>query len=132
MKRILRVSRIMTFLVVALLCAGCEDEEGANEAPAGPDVSGDWSGRYISGAGEVTPISASISQNGTAVYIETTLETEGRLLVGRLSEGGGFLVTDSYSGETWTTGAPVTSSHVQLIDYAFGAGGSLRYIDLTR
>ncbi len=132
MKNISMLSRAVAVVVVALLCAGCEDEEGANESPTGPDISGDWSGNYISGAGEVTPISASISQNGSATYIETSLATEGHLLVGSVGGSGNVVMTDSFSGETWTAGQPVTSSHVQLIDYAFGPGSGLRYIDLTR
>jgi len=111
---------------------GCENDS-ANESAVGPDISGEWSGRYyLQGSGSETPLTANITQNGTTVFIETSLPGPGRLLTGGFERSGYLLATDALNGETWTLGGTPRANRLVLIDYAFGPGSALQVIELSR
>lgn len=128
----MRPIALMSVVVALVLAGGCGEGESANETPVGPDVSGEWSGTYHIGSGPATPMEASVSQNGRAFFMETTLPDSGRLITGEINGGGGIIGTDAFDGETWTAGEPATPNRLVLIDFASGPGSALRTIDLSR
>jgi hypothetical protein len=116
-----------------LAAAGCDDERNsANQAPIGPDVRGEWSGFYQFPGGPRVPVSATVDQNGSDLFVMTTLPDMGRLLTGTMNEWGWLFLTDANDGDTWTASEPVTPNSMYLIDYAFGPGTALRRMTLTR
>jgi hypothetical protein len=130
MRHFISRTGITSLLVMALLVLCSCDEEGQNSSPVGPDISGDWSGNYHIGGGPSTPISASITQNGDATVVETSLSGEGHLLTGTMDGEGNMYMTDAFDGETWTSAGPATASRVVLIDFLAGGGTALKTIEL--
>lgn len=110
---------------------GCSEDP--NAPPVGPDINGTWSGTYHDPGGPEIPVSATIVQNGSSLFVETSMPTYGRLLTGSMNADGHAFLEDAYDGETWSTiGGTVTSTHVDFIDYAYGPGTALRHINLNR
>ena len=115
---------------MVLLTPGCEDQN--EDAGTFANVAGEWSGYYqFPGQGRV-PLSASVGVNGHTLFVRTSLAGTCHLLTGRISDSGYVFLTDAYDADTWTVAEPVTEHTMYLIDYAFGAGSSLRHLTLTR
>jgi hypothetical protein len=134
MKRWSGVVRCACWCAAALLWAGCDGDD-SNRSSVGPDISGGWSGRYYYTDGSVDQsVKASVVVNGGSVFMETNLPDTGRLLTGSMGSDGHLFMTDAHDGETWTTiHGPVSSGHIELLDFAHGAGSStLRVIELNR
>lgn len=110
---------------------GCSEDP--NAPPVGPDITGEWSGVYQDPGGPAIPISATIQQNGSSIFVETSMPEIGRLLTGTMNEKGHAFLEDSFNGDTWSTVAgTVTPNSVDFIDYAYGPGTALRHITLHR
>ena len=127
------MNRKYLYLAMALLGlggAGCSDEP--NAPPVGPDLRGEWSGTYHDPGGPVIPLSAVVGQNGSDVFIMTSMPDVGHLLTGFMDADGYIILQDANDGETWTAARPPTANRVELIDYANGAGSALRHITLQR
>ncbi len=63
-------------------------------------------------------LTASISQNGTAVSITTSKSGLGHYLTGTINSYGDMLVYDSYDGEDWSTHyGPASYTQVKIYDY---------------
>lgn len=115
------------------LASGCDSGDSANAAPSGPDISGEWSGRYYITDGRVSiPLKASIIVNRSDFFIETTLPDVGKVLTGRYRNGAIF-ATDPYDGEAWTTHqGPATKNHVKLMDFLTPGSSIFQVIELSR
>ncbi len=135
-------------LVPLLLLCGCEDSDSDSDSDAwvepedtwvGADLAGSWAGTYYTTDGiDSEPITATITQDGDAVTIWTSLIGTGGLFTGTIDEEGFMVMMDNNDGQTWTTifGA-TTSNELQLVDLLldrFPLGGSYPYavIHLTR
>ncbi|MBP7276532.1 MAG: hypothetical protein KBA51_10065 [Kiritimatiellae bacterium] len=127
------MKRTVLYVAAALLglgLAGCSDDP--NAPPIGPDISGEWSGTYQDPGGPVIPLSATIVQNGSDVFIMTSMSDVGRLMTGSMNADGYIFLQDANDGETWSAAHTPTSNRLELIDYAFGAGSALRRITLQK
>ncbi len=131
----MRIAKMMAVLagggMLGLGLPGCESDS-ANEPGVGADVAGDWSGTYRDPGGSPVAVSATVAQNGRAVFIETSLPQKAHLLTGEINGRGDAFLTDAYDGETWTEDEPVTADHMRLIDFASGPGSSLRVLDVRK
>lgn len=130
MKRATTSIMVVFFAFVLCLVCGCESD--SNEDAVYLDISGSWSGSYNSGDGVQNSCSASISQNGRSVFIETSLSGRAHFLSGEINGDGDMYLTDHYDSEMWTVQGAVTSSRIDLIDFVEVGGSALRHLVLTR
>lgn len=86
-----------------------------------PHIDGQWSGTFFT---ENWPfpgrrhVSATITQSGDAITIDTSLNGIGSFLTGRIDANGGIVLTDAATGETWTTHRQrATESFIEIADF---------------
>lgn len=116
-----RLLQLAALLLVPALLTGCEGDSGS-ASPSGLNISGHWSGEYIS-PDDSESVSAEISQDGTSVVIATSKPSgTGRLLVGILTADDRLELVDEHDGQTWTSQGDVTASHIRIRDFLLGSG----------
>lgn len=111
--------RALAALVVAGAIIGCEDDSGS-AAPSGLDISGHWSGRYVS-PGQEESITADVTQDGASVVIGTSKKGPGELLIGVITPDDRLQLVDEYDGETWTSDGEVTANEMVIRDFLPGS-----------
>ena len=127
-------------LTVAAITLGCDGGGSDSAPPIGPDIRGSWSGRYyVRGASDAREqaITATISQDGDAIILKTSLIGVGANLTGTLSPDGEMTLIDALDAEIWTTFfQPVSASFVQVADFTAvpqpGESTPLQIIELSR
>ena len=124
--------RFALIVVLLNLVAGCEgDDDSASEpaieaaaeetpatAAAAPAVNleGAWSGSYEHP--DITEsITATIDQAGPRLTIETSRAGEAHHFTGYFRSDGSLYLTDSQTGELWTSIGPVGSHRFIIRDY---------------
>lgn len=113
--------RLLGVLMALALIGGCNSGgggTGGNPGAAGIDLSGSWTGEYISPA-QTVPLTAKIRQSGDSVIIQTTKSGPGNLLTGTMGPTGDLLLTDAFDGETWTSYGQVSGHHIRIRDYFY-------------
>ena len=125
--------------LVSVLAAGCGGGGGGgSDAPVGPDLRGDWIGAYANGEGASRSLTATIRQDGDAVFLSTSLIGRGARLTGTSTADGSLFLTDAFDGEIWTTYfRPATPARMQIGDFVRPPEPDaplppLRIIDLRR
>ena len=106
-------------VLVFILFDGCNTgggEDGGAPGDAGIDISGSWSGEYVSPSERVS-LSAKIRQSGNSIIIQTTKAGVGNLLTGTMDAEGRLLLIDAFDGETWTSYGAVTEHSIRIRDY---------------
>jgi len=80
-----------------------------------------WSGEfYVTSSGSKDSITASVSQSGTAVDIDTSRSGRAGRFIGDINSSGDMFVIDLHDGEIWTTYfGPATSIRIVLADFVF-------------
>ena len=134
--RCARMAVRLAMLGVAVgLLDGCNESDGGSPPPGGPDLSGEWSGRYVS-PGVSEPFEARVIQDGDAVVIQTTRAQAGRLLTGTMDRDAKLRMTDGYNSELWTSASPATPHRIHIHDYlqtpTIGYDPPLQDLILTR
>jgi len=120
------ISRPLLFSAMAsmaLVFSGCNDSGSSDDGAASagvPSVSGSWSGIYYrTDEAAEESITASISQDGKAVVINTTkASAPGQAFTGTIETNGEMILTDGSDGETWTTHfGPATGNNIHIADF---------------
>lgn len=130
----------LLLITVAAITLGCDSGGSDAAPPVGPDIRGSWSGRYyIRGASDAREqaITATISQDGDAIILKTSLTGVGADLTGTIDAHGDMTLTDAWDAEIWTTYfQPVNSNFVQVADFTSvpqpGESTPLQIIELSR
>lgn len=133
------MKKSMTITALAALCGailftGCDGGDSANGGTVGPDLNGDWSGRYYLTDGSVdVGLKASIIVNTRDFFLETSLPDAGHILTGTLHGDGNIFATDAFDAEAWTTHeGPASASYVKLMDFLYPGSATFRVIELRR
>jgi hypothetical protein len=111
-----RHSTICALVLVVLLATlvGCEDSD------TGTDLSGSWNGLYTR-PGYQESLTATITQDGESLTIETTKIGNAHFLAGTISTNGYIELRDPYDGQTWTSLGPLTETNFYIRDFLFEA-----------
>ena len=88
-------------------------------APAAPSIDGSWRGVFLDATtGGRRSLTASITQDGDTVTIDTSLSGLGGYFTGTIQSDGFLWLTDAWDGETWTTlGGAASGSYIVIQDY---------------
>jgi len=91
----------------------------AASGPAAPSIGGSWRGVFLDATtGARRGLTASITQDGDAVTIDTSLSGLGGYFTGTIRSGGFLWLSDAWDGETWTTlGGAASGSYIVIQDY---------------
>lgn len=96
------------------------DPEAPKKSPVGASLDGDnWSGRLLLINGQRELVTAVVNQNGSSLEIITSSSQRyGRRFVGNIRSDAHIRVTDTTTGETWTTfNGPANSRRIDIYDY---------------
>lgn len=115
-------------IAVGLAASGSSDSsenstpepEAPKEKPVGTSLDGDdWSGRLLLINGQRELVTAVVNQNGSSLEIITSSSQRyGRRFVGSIRSDAHIRVTDTTTGETWTTfNGPANSRRIDIYDY---------------
>lgn len=98
---------------------GSTNAVAATPAPAGPNLAGSWSGLFLDATtGARESITATITQSGSEITIDTSLSGLGSYFTGSIQSDGFLWLTDASDGETWTTlSGAATARYLVIQDY---------------
>lgn len=136
LKPLLVFSAALTTAFVLVACGGGSTTGGGQAtidpavvdpavAIVGPGLSGNtWVGQFTTQTGVgFTELSATITQAGEIITIETTKQGIGNLLIGAIDSGGNMLLFDQFNGEDWSTLlGPATANSITIADFVFVNG----------
>ncbi|MBU4458981.1 MAG: hypothetical protein KJ579_00330 [Verrucomicrobia bacterium] len=114
------------------------DSNSVSTASSALRLVGKWSGMFYNAqSGGNGAISATITQEGDVVTIDTSLPGLGGYFTGTVDAAGNMWLTDSWDGEMWTTHmGPATGNYMIIQDYVDDPDGSgeqfLNTIELSR